>query len=173
MCVIMQWCTIAMRDALCTVFKICTRYTNPVSARLSVHAGSSLYWREEEEREKREFVFLCTTAYIRRCLYLICFRVVKWGNLRKPQDDTSAIIMGGKVKNIYINAIAAKFIVIDYILDWCPTSQFSVVWTYQTQMDRCMHSHAFIGSNYSINCILTQCPTNATSDLVYFMILSC
>ncbi len=64
MCVIMQWCTIAMRDALCTVFKICTRYTNPVSARLSVHAGSSLYWREEEEREKRGICFLCTTAYI-------------------------------------------------------------------------------------------------------------
>ncbi len=83
---------------------------------------------ERRRREKKgEFVSYVQLLIYRRCLYLICFRVVKWGNLRKPQDDTSAIIMGGKVKNIYINAIAAKFIVIDYILDWCPTSQFSVV----------------------------------------------
>ncbi len=76
MCVIMQWCTIAMRDALCSVFKICTRYTNPVSARLSVHAGSSLYWEREIEGDFGSYVQL---LIYRRCLYLICFRVVKRG----------------------------------------------------------------------------------------------
>lgn len=86
MCVIMQWCTIAMRDALCSVFKICTHMLHKSSLCSTVHTCRQLPLLGKRRRRRKirgDFGSYVQLLIYRRCFYLICFRVAIRGNLRK------------------------------------------------------------------------------------------